>query len=80
MKFNSFLKGYPRTVCTHADCVKNVKIGITYKTDYIQHCHPHCHLKGVKQEVINNPKLISCACMEGKDNCIVCSHHWSQHM
>ncbi len=73
--------GFPRTVCTHANCVQNVNIGKTFKTDYVTHCHSHCYLTDVEQEIINNPKLRDCACMRNdRTNCNICTHDWTYHM
>ncbi|CAG8458434.1 11227_t:CDS:1, partial [Ambispora gerdemannii] len=73
---------YPRTVCTSAGCVKTIQIEQLniYKTDYITHCHPHCYLDNVKQNVINNAVLKECFAMNSSGNCKVCKCHWSKHM
>lgn len=57
---------YPRTVCTSESCTEFVVIEGRNQIDYITHCHEHCYLTGVEQEVINNPALIGCAAMDRK--------------
>ncbi|KAF2669828.1 hypothetical protein BT63DRAFT_222869 [Microthyrium microscopicum] len=72
----------PRTVCTNSKCIdirdkgtgKNEMVTI-YKT----HCHAQCYLDDVPNEVIAPPGLIYCAAFDG-DRCILCRHHWQQHM
>lgn len=72
--------GHPRTVCTDPSCTRVIQMGEISKVDYVTHCHPHCHLDGVKQESINNPELKRCACMNSAGTCNKCSHDWSKHM
>jgi hypothetical protein len=54
---------YPRTVCTSKSCTRVVLVEGVQKVDYNTHCHEHCYLQGVEQEVINNPILRFCAAM-----------------
>jgi GTPase SAR1 family protein len=56
--------GYPRTVCTNQKCTKVITIDGEKKVDYTSHCHPHCNLTGVEQEVIGDEKLIDCAAID----------------
>lgn len=55
---------YPRTVCTSKSCIRVILVEGVQKVDYSSHCHEHCHLKGVEQEVINNPALKACVSMD----------------
>ena len=50
--------GYPRTVCTHADCIEYIAAGRDnlQQVNYRQHCHPHCHLSGVPTETVGDSK------------------------
>jgi GTPase SAR1 family protein len=54
---------YPRTICTSEKCSKVTKVNGEMKVDYTVKCHEHCYLKGVEQEVINNPILKHCRAM-----------------
>ncbi|CAF1523415.1 unnamed protein product, partial [Rotaria sordida] len=70
---------YPRTVCTQSKCTKVVKFKNIEKIDYVKHCHPHCNLKGVTTNTVNNSALRECAAMvNGK--CTVCNCPWTTHM
>ena len=72
---------YPRTVCTHKDCTdykhigKSMEVQTLYKTE----CHPHCYLKGVPTETINNEQLYRCAAM-CNGICQNCHHNYKLHM
>ena len=76
---------YPRTVCTADCCVKYhvlSKSGIQLR-EYVQHCHPHCFLKGVTPEKYPNPDLKNCAAMKdspGGELCLACGCAWNDHM
>jgi GTPase SAR1 family protein len=54
---------YPRTVCTSESCIRIIVVESVQKIDYSTHCHEHCYLTGVEQEVINNPALKACTAM-----------------
>ncbi|CAF4944788.1 unnamed protein product, partial [Rotaria sp. Silwood1] len=70
---------YPRTVCTQSKCTKVVKFKNIEKIDYVTHCHPHCNLKDVTTDTVNNSALRECAAMvNGK--CTVCNCPWTTHM
>lgn len=51
---------HPRTICTSDQCSKVIKVNNETKIEYTVHCHQRCHLKGIEQEVINNPALKHC--------------------
>lgn len=55
---------YPRTVCTSESCTRVIDIEGVQTVDYNSHCHEHCYLTGVEQEVINNPDLKQCSAMD----------------
>jgi GTPase SAR1 family protein len=55
---------YPRTICKSRKCSKVIEIDGEIKLDYKRKCHEHCYLKGVEQEVINNPILKHCSAMD----------------
>jgi hypothetical protein len=57
---------YPRTVCTSKTCTSIVFVEGKRKVDYKTHCHEHCYLRGVEQEVIKNSALKKCAAMNWK--------------
>ncbi|CAF1229005.1 unnamed protein product [Rotaria sordida] len=44
-------------------CTKVITINGIEKVDYVLHCHPHCYLIGVGQEIIGHEKLKDCASM-----------------
>ncbi|KAL7900115.1 hypothetical protein HDV64DRAFT_245738 [Trichoderma sp. TUCIM 5745] len=73
----------PRTVCKNTSCcdfkdsgVGNGEVVTIYKT----HCHPTCHLKNVKEDVVADPGLISCAAFAGTNACKRCQHRWQEHL
>ena len=74
--------GYPRTVCTHADCIEYIAAGRDnlQQVNYRQHCHPHCHLAGVPTETVGDSKLQSCKAMSPDHNCWQCGHSYKMHM
>ncbi|CAF4030202.1 unnamed protein product [Rotaria sp. Silwood1] len=53
--------GYPRTVCTNRKCIKVIMADGLEKIDYVTHCHAHCYLSGVEEELIGDEKIKSCA-------------------
>ena len=55
---------YPRTVCTSESCTELVLVEGRDEIDYVSHCHDHCYLQGVEQEVIHNPALKNCAAID----------------
>lgn len=65
---------HPRTICTSKKCSKAVKVNNETKIDYSVKCHRHCHLKGVEQEVINNPILKRCSAMDKTTGKIILFH------
>ncbi|CAF4974648.1 unnamed protein product, partial [Rotaria sp. Silwood1] len=72
---------YPRTICTSTKCSKVVKVNDEMKVDYVVQCHKHCYLKGVEQEVINNPILKHCRAMDKTTGiCKQCHCKWNNHM
>ncbi|CAF4568012.1 unnamed protein product, partial [Didymodactylos carnosus] len=71
---------YPRTVCTNTSCVKFVKFGNIDKINYVTHCHEHCYLQGVAQDVVNNAALQKCSAMNSTNKCIKCSCGYEKHM
>ncbi|CAF3719844.1 unnamed protein product [Rotaria sp. Silwood1] len=73
--------GYPRTVCTNKKCTKVITINGIEKVDYTSHCHPHCYLNGVEQEIIGHEKLKDCASMnKSLDACQRCGCIRKEHM
>ena len=75
--------GYPRTVCTHANCIEYIAAGRdnVQQVNYRQHCHSHCYLSGVPTETVGDSQLQSCAAMSHSDhNCNHCSHSYKMHM
>ena len=68
MDANTVPLGHPRTVCTNGKCIKNITVDGQPKVDYASHCHPHCLLVGIEQEVIGDEKLKECAAMH-KQSC-----------
>ncbi|CAF1038121.1 unnamed protein product [Didymodactylos carnosus] len=71
---------YPRTVCTSTSCVKFVKFGNIDKINYVTHCHEHCYLQGVAQDVVNNAALQKCSAMNSANQCTKCSCGYEKHM
>ena len=75
--------GFPRTVCTHDNCVEFVPCGkdnITQK-NYKTWCHEHCGLGGsVRPEVVGDERLMGCAAMNGNNVCNKCGHSYNIHM
>ncbi|CAM4828575.1 unnamed protein product [Rotaria magnacalcarata] len=55
--------GDPRTVCASNTCTQLIKIDGIAKVNYVNHCHPHCYLIGVKVEWIDHEKLKDCTAM-----------------
>jgi hypothetical protein len=37
-------------------------------------------LEGLQTDLIDNPELQNCKCMDPTGNCMECTHHWSKHM
>ena len=75
--------GFPRTVCTHSDCIEYIAAGRdnVKQVNYKQHCHPHCNLPGVPTETVGDSRLQSCAAMSKSFyNCGECSHSYKLHM
>ena len=74
--------GFPRTVCTHYDCIEFIAAGRdnVMQVNYKQHCHPHCGLSGVPTETVGDSRLQNCAAMAGTNTCTKCSHSYNQHM
>ena len=75
---------YPRTVCTHSDCIEYVPVGkdMVKQPNYIKHCHVQCGLGGtVSPEVIGDVRLMKCAAIDQRtNNCKQCGHSYSVHM
>lgn len=80
----SYEVGMLRTVCTHHDCVevrsdlegRDEKV-VVYKTM----CHRPCMLGAtVKRNEKGHPDLEQCAAMGFGGFCMVCSHHFMDHM
>ncbi|CAF3355793.1 unnamed protein product [Rotaria socialis] len=72
---------YPRTICTSKKCSTVVKVNDEIKMDYNVQCHKHCYLKGVEQEVINNPILKHCRAIDKRTGiCKRCSCEWKTHI
>ena len=55
---------YPRTICKSKKCSKMIQVDGEKKIDYSVRCHEHCYLRGVEQEIINNPILKHCRAIE----------------
>jgi hypothetical protein len=53
--------GHPRTVCTNNKCTKVIVVNGSEQVDYATHCHPHCYLTGVEEDLIGDEKIKSCA-------------------
>ena len=79
LEFNEL--GYPRTVCTHANCIEYIAAGRdnVQQVNYKQHCHPHCYLSGVPTETVGDSRLQSCAAMSN-NSCVECGHSYNMHM
>ena len=71
---------YPRTVCTSTKCTAYVQFQGKVKVDYKTHCHEHCYLQGVAQNVVNNVALTRCSAMAGGNTCTHCGCSWENHM
>jgi len=71
---------YPRTVCTASKCTARIQLHDTVKIDYKTHCHPHCYLNGVAQNVVNNAALKECSAMNSNGKCKQCGCSWETHM
>ena len=75
---------FPRTVCTHSDCIEYIPVGkdMVKQPNYIKHCHVHCNLGGqVSPEVIGDVKLMGCQAIDrNTNNCKQCRHHYTVHM
>ena len=71
----------PRTVCTSPKCVDVIsgQDGMS-RIHYRTHCHPHCGLRGVAVDVVNNVALQGCSAMDSNNNCTVCGCEWFRHM
>ena len=52
---------HPRTVCVESIHTEIVMVNGMRKVNYTCHCHPHCYLSGVEEELIGDEKLKSCA-------------------
>ncbi|KAM0511189.1 hypothetical protein ACHAPE_010140 [Trichoderma viride] len=83
IQFNAKKLDRPRTVCQNHDCcdfkdsgLGNDEVVTIHKT----RCHPTCHLKNVKEDVIADPGLIRCAAFAGTNVCKVCRHRWQEHL
>ena len=74
--------GYPRTVCTGANCIETQSLPNTTVTQtiYTQICHDHCYLTNVQPETVPNPALQQCAAMDSNLKCKECSCSWDLHM
>jgi GTPase SAR1 family protein len=55
--------GHPRTVSSNNKYTKLVTVDGIEKLDYTSHCHPHCFLTGIEQDVIGHEKLKHCSAM-----------------
>jgi hypothetical protein len=72
---------HPRTVCTASKCTARIHLHDTVKIDYKTHCHPHCYLNGVAQNVVNNAALKECSAMNANNGkCNRCGCSWETHM
>uniref|UniRef100_A0AC35GX90 G domain-containing protein n=1 Tax=Panagrolaimus sp. PS1159 TaxID=55785 RepID=A0AC35GX90_9BILA len=73
---------YPKTVCAAQRCIETQRLGNTEQLQVVYKtiCHDHCYLTGVNVEKVPEPALVHCAAMSGRQNCHVCSCHWSTHM
>ena len=72
--------GFPRTVCTHSDCIEYIAAGRdnVKQVNYKQHCHPHCSLSGVPTETVGDSRLQMCAAMsDNNNNCMECNHSYN---
>ena len=76
--------GFPRTVCTHHDCVEYILLeDQTHQVDYVKHCHEHCFLNGVSSEIVGEPQLQGCLAMTKDKSSIICrfcGHSYEVHM
>ncbi|KAI1852962.1 hypothetical protein JX265_012851 [Neoarthrinium moseri] len=71
---------YPRTICKHSDCVDLIDVAGVKRPFYRSHCHPHCNLIGVAEDVVGHAGLIRCTAFGGHNTCHPCGHHWQEHM
>ncbi|XP_063691968.1 uncharacterized protein LOC134824157 isoform X1 [Bolinopsis microptera] len=74
---------YPRTVCTHSDCIEYIPVGkdMIKQPNYIKHCHVQCRLGGiVSPEIVGDVRLMNCKAMDQNNNCKHCGHGYSVHM
>lgn len=51
---------HPRTVCTNEKCIKVIVVNGSEQIDYATHCHHHCYLTGVEEDLIGDEKIKSC--------------------
>ena len=80
--------GYPRTVCTHPDCIEYIPAGkdSLMQTNYKQQCHIHCGLSGVPTETVGDSRLQRCSamtagiCGSNNHNTNACGHSYQHHM
>lgn len=73
----------PRTVCANSSCtdVRNDgneenKVVTVYKS----HCHSVCHLTDVQADTLACPQLIRCSAFGHSKFCLMCKHHWQEHL
>ena len=73
--------GYPRTVCTHPDCIEYIPAGKDnlMQTNYKQQCHHDCKLPGLPSETVGDYRLQRCNAIVN-DECRHCDHSYQQHM
>lgn len=83
IQFNAEKLDRPRTVCKNTSCCDFKDSGLgdgEVVTIYKTRCHPICHLKNVKEDVIADPGLIGCAAFAGTNVCKLCRHRWQEHL
>uniref|UniRef100_T1IWT2 Uncharacterized protein n=1 Tax=Strigamia maritima TaxID=126957 RepID=T1IWT2_STRMM len=71
---------HPRTVCGSCVQYHPAADGSVGGVEYIKHCHPHCHLTGVAENIVGDARLQKCTAMNGTLNCTNCGCCWDQHL
>lgn len=72
---------HPRTVCNDLACKEYRDDGNgTKQTIYKSKCHAICYLTGIPIGVVSCSGLMNCAAFQGRENCLICGHHWENHL
>uniref|UniRef100_T1IQV4 DUF8206 domain-containing protein n=1 Tax=Strigamia maritima TaxID=126957 RepID=T1IQV4_STRMM len=74
---------HPRTVCMAKSCVKYhpTSDGSACSVEYIKHCHQHCYLKGIPEEIVGDQRLKLCQAIDKETlKCSQCGCFWDKHL